>query len=63
MFLTMGISKVVHHFSEAPLFHSGKEIIWAVVNSDLTDVIMPEDFMLESFNALCIRAKYSEYLL
>lgn len=62
MFLTMGISKVLHHFSEASLFLPRKEMC-VVINSDFTSVIKPEDFMLESFNAQCILAKYSEYLL
>lgn len=39
------------------------EIIWAVVNSGLSYVIMPEDFRLESFNAVYIVANYSKYLL
>lgn len=65
MSLTMGISKEFHHFSQAPLFPPRKKIIWAVVNSDLSYVIMPEDFRVESFNifALYILANYSKYLL
>lgn len=63
MSLTVGISKECHHFSQAALFPPRMEIIWAVVNSGLSYVIMPEDFRLESFNALYIVANYSKYLL
>lgn len=65
MSLSMAISKEFLHFSQAPLFPPRKEIIWPVVNSDLSYVIIPEDFSLESFNifALYLLANYSKYLL
>lgn len=63
MSLTMGIAKEFHHFSQTPLFPPRKVIIWAVVNSNLSYATTPEDFRLESLNALYILANYFKYLL
>lgn len=63
MSLSMGIAKEFQHFSQTPLFPPRKAIIWAVVNSNLSYAIMPEDFRLESLNALYIMANDFKYLL